>query len=154
MVLRALKNLIENSLHRRGEEPADREHAIRLATAALLVEMEGADFERLEGERAVTRELLSRHFDLDDTETGMLLDTAGDRAHTAVSLHEFTRLLHEELSEKEKHTIIEMLWEVGFADGHLDKHEEHLVRKIAGLLYVRDNDLMRLKWKVQQRLGR
>lgn len=152
MVLKAVKNLIETSLNRSGaqHEPIDRAHAVRLATAALLVEMERADFEEGSAERTASEAALRKHFDLDDSETQLLLESASEQADTAVSLHEFTRLLHEELSEEEKHAVIEMLWRVAFADERLDKHEDYLVRKVAELLYVRNIDVMRLKWKVQK----
>ena len=63
-----------------------------------------------------------------------LLAEAGRRADDAVSLHEFTHRLNTELPESEKLGIVEMLWRVSHADGHIDKHEEQLIQRIAGLL--------------------
>jgi len=57
--------------------------------------------------------------------------------------------LHEQLSLAEKHDVVEMLWRVAFADLHLDKHEDHLVRKVAGLLYVSHGDLIRIRNEVR-----
>ena len=64
-----------------------------------------------------------------------------------MSLHEFTHRLNAELPEVDKLAIVEMLWQVSHADGHIDKHEEHLVRRIAGLLHISDRDRVRLKLK-------
>jgi uncharacterized tellurite resistance protein B-like protein len=76
-----------------------------------------------------------------------LLADAARRADRAVSLHEFTHRLNRELPESDKLAIIEMLWRVSHADGRIDKHEEQLVQRIAGLLHVTDRDRMRLKLK-------
>jgi len=64
-------------------------------------------------------------------------------------LRKFTRLLHEQLSEQEKSQIVEMLWQVAYADATLDKYEDNLVRKIAGLLYLPDSEVIRLRNKVR-----
>jgi uncharacterized tellurite resistance protein B-like protein len=65
-----------------------------------------------------------------------------------VELQAFTRRLHEQLTEAEKHRVIEMLWKVALADQHLDKHEDHLIRRIADLLYVPHRDLIRIRNRV------
>ena len=77
-----------------------------------------------------------------------LLADAGRRADDAVSLHEFTHRLNQELPQSEKLAIVEMLWRVSYADGRIDKHEEQLIQRIAGLLHISDRDRVRLKLKV------
>ncbi len=129
-------------------DPVAREQRLRVATAALLVEMSRADFEEDDVERDTARKVLSAHFDLDAAEAAELLGLADSRADEAVSLHEFTSLLHQHLPVADKHEIVRMLWSVALADARLDKHEEHLVRKVAGLLYVSHSDLMRIKHRV------
>ena len=49
--------------------------------------------------------------------------------------------------------VIEHLWEIAFADSRLDKYEEHMVRKIAGLIYVEHKDFINAKLRVKKRLG-
>ncbi len=129
-------------------DPVAREQRLRVATAALLVEMSRADFDEDDVERDTARKVLSTHFDLDAAEATELLGLADSRADEAVSLHEFTNLLHQHLPVEDKHEIVRMLWSVALADARLDKHEEHLVRKVAGLLYVSHSDLMRIKHRV------
>mgnify|MGYP001081320115 CR=1 FL=1 len=121
---------------------------IELATAALLLELARADFSESREEIEAIRHLLERRFGLSGAALDQLIDDAQRRADNAVSLHEFTHRLNRELSEEEKLTIVEMLWRVSHADGHIDKHEEHLVRRIAGLLHISDRDRVRLKLKV------
>jgi uncharacterized tellurite resistance protein B-like protein len=136
-----------------GGEPAvkglleDRE-PLELATAALLLELARSDFSESPAEVAVIRELLQRRFGLTQAAVDTLMTDAARRADRAVSLHEFTHRLNRELPEAEKLGIVEMLWRVSYADGRIDKHEEQLVQRIAGLLHISDRDRVRLRLKV------
>jgi uncharacterized tellurite resistance protein B-like protein len=121
---------------------------VELATAALLIEMTRSDFSESAAEKAAVRHLLQRRFTLDDAALDRLIADAARRADTAVSLHEFTHRLNRELPEVDKLAILEMLWRVSNADGHIDKHEEYLIQRVAGLLHISDRDRVRLKLKV------
>lgn len=147
-MLGKLRELLAATKSDADSADADDESALRVATAALLVEMARADFseDRVEHDEIVS--VLQRHFSLDIEAAEALLDLAGKRADESVSLHEFTQLLHSQLSDGEKHRIVEMLWRVALVDAELDKHEDYLVRKISELLYVSHSDLMRLKHRV------
>lgn len=147
-MLTALKEIMERALAGSAVSNEAREHGIELATALLLVEVARADYEEdlTEDERITA--LLQRHFGLSNDELQLLVEDAKSQADHAASLQSFTRELHQKLSLAEKHHIVEMLWQVAFADGHLDKHEDHLVRKIAGLLYVGQSDLIRIRNQV------
>ena len=127
----------------------DREHALKVATAALLVELSRADFESTAVEREMIANLIREHFELSAAEADKILNVADDEAERAVSLHDFTRLLHDTLEPREKHEVIEMLWRVAYADTRLDKYEDHFVRKVADLLYVSHQDLVRIRHKVK-----
>jgi len=147
-MLKALSDLLERALGTGGSsEPAasDRQHGIRLATALLLVEVERADFDENITESEETLRLLRAHFELSDEEAALLVEDARRTADHAASLQAFTRKLHEALTYDEKRAIVEMLWRVALADSHLDKHEDHVVRKIADLLYVSHGDLIRIR---------
>jgi len=131
-------------------DSAGRDHTLRLATAALLIEVVRADYEEdIKETEAVIRQLQT-HFDLTEEETLLLVEEAAQKADHSVSLQEFTRLLHESLSEKEKFAVIEMLWLIALADDHLDKHEDYVVRKVAELLYVTHGDLIRIRNEVKE----
>jgi len=116
-----------------------------LAIASLLVELARADFSESKTEFDAIRQVLSRRFGFGSDALDDLISRATNRADRAVSLHEFTHRLNTELPHSDKLAIIEMLWEVSHADGHIDKHEEHLIKRIAGLLHVSDSDRIRLK---------
>ena len=128
-----------------GEDDGDRDHALRLSTATLLVEVVRADYDEDVAEGEAVFDLLRGFFDLSDDETRLLIREAEQEADHAVSLQSFTRVLHERLTLAEKRSVIEMLWRVAMADSRLDKHEDHLVRKVAGLLYVSHGDLIRIR---------
>src|SRR5262245_51691499 len=119
-----------------------------LATAALMLELARADFSQSPAELAAIRQLLEKRFGLSGDPLDRLIADAAARADRAVSLHEFTHQLNQELPESDKLAIIEMLWRVSRADGRIDKHEEQLIQRIAGLLHVSDRDRVRLKLKV------
>ena len=125
----------------------DRE-PFELATAALLLELARSDFSESPAEVAAIRHLLQKRFELTDEALDVLMINAARRADKAVSLHEFTHRLNRELPETDKLAIVEMLWRVSHADGRIDKHEEQLVQRIAGLLHISDRDRVRLKLKV------
>jgi uncharacterized tellurite resistance protein B-like protein len=132
----AARGLLEN------REPRE------LVTAALLLELARADFSESEVELAAIRGLIARRFNLSGEAADKLVREAVQRADRAVSLHEFTHGLNLELPEAEKLAIVEMLWRVSHADGRIDKHEEQLIQRIAGLLHISDRDRVRLKLKV------
>lgn len=144
-MLRRLQRLLETRLEAVAEDaPAD-EETLRLVTAALLVETARADFDDAPEELVLVRRLVADHFDLDEEATGDLLASASERADDAVSLYEFTRLLNERLDESRKLHVLEMMWKVAHADGHVDKHEEHLLRRVADLLHLSHADFIRLR---------
>ena len=123
----------------------DREAALRLATAVLMIDVARADqvFEESEFDRVLN--LIEAHFGLTPEQAAELVNTADDTAENLISVHEFTHLLHEHLDEKEKAHIVALLWQIAYADGRLDKYENSLVLKISDLLYVSRGRVMRLK---------
>jgi len=125
--------------------PEDRESALRMATAVLMLDVARADhvFEESEFDRVLN--LIEAHFGLTPEEAAQLVNLASDRAEELISVHDFTQLLHEHLDEDEKAHIIALLWQIAYADGRLDKYEDSLVLKISDLLYVSRGRVMRLK---------
>jgi uncharacterized tellurite resistance protein B-like protein len=129
---------------------ADREAALRLATAVLMIDVARADHVFEESEFDSMLQLIESHFELSPEQAAELVNAAGDKADDMVSLFEFTQLLHKHLDEQEKARIVSLLWQVAYADGQLDKYEDALVLKISDLLYVSRGRVMRLKHDAQQ----
>jgi uncharacterized tellurite resistance protein B-like protein len=148
-MLRKLAALFDGAFAREAHDPLAREHALRVATALLLIEVAKADYADDFAEGEVISESLKQFFALDDGEAALLLEEARSTADRAVELQQFTRRLHEQLTVAEKQRVIEMLWQVALADQRLDKHEDHLVRRIAELMYVSHSDLIRIRNRVR-----
>lgn len=144
MIKQLLKNLVD-TVSSPEMESESRGEALRIATAVLLVDVARADqdFDESEFERLLV--LLQDHFQLSAEDAAVLANIAGEKAEDLVSVHEFTELLHQHLSEAEKADIVGMLWKIAYADGRLDKYEDSLVLKISDLLYVSRGRVMRLK---------
>jgi uncharacterized tellurite resistance protein B-like protein len=128
-----------------ADNEEDREHAIRMATAVLMIDVARADdtFDEAEFDRVLS--LTEKHFELAAEDAAALVNSANETAESIVSLHGFTDTLHANLQEHEKARIVEMLWKVAYADGDLDKYENSLVLKISDLLHVSRGAVMRLK---------
>jgi uncharacterized tellurite resistance protein B-like protein len=148
-MLRKLSTLFDRALARDNVDPEAREHALRVATALLLIEVAKADYADDAAEDETMLASLKQFFALDDASAALLLKEARSTADRAVELQQFTRRLHDQLSMAEKLRVIEMLWQVALADRRLDKHEDHLVRRIAELLYVPHSDLIRIRNRVR-----
>ena len=126
----------------------DEANALQLATATLLTEVARADDCITAGERRDIRRLMEKHFGLSPDVTRKITTSAESEARQATSLYPFTRLINRVCSPDEKVRIIGMLWCVTCSDGRVDKYEEHLVRKIAELLYVPHREFIRTKLEV------
>ena len=120
-------------------------NSVEMAAAVLLIEMARADFEQDDLENEMIIELLKEYFLLDHEDADDLFLEAEKIADNSVSLHEFTRTLHETLNDEAKNEIIEMLWRLALVDDSLDRYEDYLVRKIADLLYVSNSSVLRIK---------
>ncbi len=131
-------------------DTADREAALRLATAVLMVDVARADHVFEESEFDSMLQLIESHFELSPEQAATLVNAAGETADDMVSLYEFTQLLNKQLDENEKTRIVSLLWQVAYADGQLDKYEDSLVLKISDLLHVSRGRVMRLKHDAQQ----
>ena len=141
-----IRDLFQRKVAPLAAEPTPAgEHALRLATAALLFEVVRADGSVTAEERSVMQAAVQSTFDLDAEETRELTELAETASRTAVSLFEFTRVVDESFTPEQKKRVVELLWLIAFADTRKDPLEEHLVRQIAGLLHVPHPDFIDAK---------
>jgi uncharacterized tellurite resistance protein B-like protein len=136
------------------DSSADHEHALRLATAVLMVEVMRADFDAVEEERDAIIAALGLQLRLTDEESRQLLSLAEDEMDAAISLHEYISMLNKKLAYEEKTSLIGLLWRVAYADERLDKYEEHAIRRIANLLHISHSDFIRKKLEVLDEVGK
>jgi len=118
--------------------PADDDERLQLAAAVLLVEAAEMDGDFDDDERAVVKRALVERFDLSGPEADSLIAQAAGHVDEMVEISNWTRTIKNALSHDERVEIVEMLWEVAYADGVLHDYEANLLRRIAGLLYVTD----------------
>ncbi|MCM3562137.1 MAG: TerB family tellurite resistance protein [Hydrogenophaga sp.] len=126
------------------------EHTLHLATAVLLVEVMRATPELHEDERDAVLRALRRKFSLADDELERLIELAHDTARTSNDYHRFTSLLNERFTQPQKIAVIEAMWEVAYADQHLDVHENAVINKVAGLLHVTHGEYIAAKMHARQ----
>jgi uncharacterized tellurite resistance protein B-like protein len=138
----ALKALFELPGQETEEE---REHRLHLASAALLIETARADFSQDEAEQEALEDLLCSTLDLGRTEVHELVEQAANRVDESTSLYEFTRVINDHYNAEQKLALVSDMWRVAYADGNLDKYEEHLIRQVAELTYVPHADYIRSK---------
>lgn len=121
------------------------EHDLQLATAVLLVEVMRSDADFAAAERTAIVNALRDKFALDSDETARLIELAESRSETAFDFQHFTSMLNKGFSLKQKVRVIEYLWRVAYADGHVNDYEQHVMRKIADLLYIPHGDYIAAK---------
>lgn len=125
----------------------------QLSVALLLLELARADFEFAEVEQQRIRELLAQRYQLDAAQLDALLEQAQGAAREAVSLYDYARTIGARFDAAAKYQLMEMLWQVAWADGRLDPNEEYLLRKLSALLYIPDADYIRAKLAVMNERG-
>lgn len=129
--------------------PDDPVRRQRLAVAVLLLECARSDFEQSPTELRQVHGSLAAYFGLDESGLQALLTEAGQQVREAVSMHDYIASLNTSLQPSDKLDIMSMLWKVAYADGRLDVHEEHLLRKLADLLYVPHRDFIATKLRAE-----
>ncbi len=122
----------------------------QLASAALLLEVSRADFDASESERISVHQHLQQAFGLSEAAIVALTDEADKRVDESTSLYEFTRIINDECGPAERVALIEQMWRVAYADGELCRYEEHLIRRVAELIYVSHGDFIRTKHAAAQ----
>jgi len=124
----------------------------RLSVAVLLLEAARQDDHFDQSERAVIEKILTQRFHLSTPECAHLIEAAEKHVRNMVQLHGHTNDIAHEMSPPERIDLIEMLWEVAYADGVLDPEEDHLIRRIGKLVYVEDRERVHARQRVLARI--
>lgn len=125
----------------------------RLAAAALLVHIMTIDGAATDTERAKLRSVLQQRFSLDDADTDELIEAATKADAEAVDLYHFTRLLNRALDEDGRKRMVEMMWEVVYADGARSEFEDNIVWRAADLLGISSRERIGLRQQVAANRG-
>ena len=136
-MLKTLKDLFDSLLPPpAGAAPQAAEHTLQLATAVMLVEVMRADTTFHPGEREAVQAALQDEFKLSDDEARALTELAQTTAQGASDLFTFTSRINEHFDMPQKLRMVEHMWRVAYADGHLNAHERHVLWRVADLLPV------------------
>src|SRR5262249_51420884 len=107
---------------------------------ALLIEAARMDDDFDAAERATIERLLAESFGLTPAAVRSLVTTAEEAVRNSTQFFPFTQEICKQMEPEERVQVLEMLWEVAYADGVLDPQEDMLLRRIAGLIYVPDRE--------------
>ena len=152
-MFRTLKDLFDSFSTPMRASPAEQQHALQLAAAVLLVEVMRADPELKPDERATVMNTLREKFPLSSDELARLVELAEDTAKNSYDYHRFTSSLNEHFTQAQKTQLVENMWQVAYADSHLDAHENHLISKVAGLLHVTHGEYIGAKLRAREASG-
>ena len=124
------------------------ENDYRLAAAALLVHACMIDGGMSQIERDSLHAILKRCFSLDDAATDTLIAEATQAEQEAIDLYHFTSRLNRSLDDAGRRRIVEMLWQIAYADHHVTEFEDNLIWRVADLLGVSSRERIELRQQV------
>ena len=143
------KNFVSESPSSAGDSEAN---ASQIALAALMIEVAEADYEDAPEEREAILTIVKTSLSLNTDKAEEIITLAREEHANSTDYFQFTRLINDSFSAKQKIALIENLWEIAFADQVLDKYEEHVIRRISDLIYVSHSDFMATKLRVKAKL--
>ena len=135
--------MVQDSTARDGDS-----RDIRVAAAALLLEMAHIDDEFGDEERGVILRILKDEYGLSDRAADEIIQTAEEERRESLDMWQFTSRINDHFSKEKKIRIVELLWEIIYADDKLDGHEDHLVHALAKMLNLSHQNLIEAKLNV------
>ena len=133
------------------EDPTVDDKTSTKACIALLLETSMADEILDESELMALKNTLQKDFQINEDEIDELIDLAKENVEDSTSLYEFTRDINDNFDAAERVKLIESMWKIAYADGNIDKYEEHIIRKVANLIYVAHSDFIKAKLSAQEK---
>lgn len=124
-----------------------------LALAALMFEAASQDDNVDRAERDTIRRLIGNAFEIEDEQLDGLLAAAESAQQDANQIVHFTRTLKNHIPFEDRARTMELMWEVVLADGEIHDHEANLMRRLAGLLHVTDQDSGRARKRAEHKFG-
>lgn len=149
-MINTLKSLLQNSLPIEEVRSEDLHSEVKIAAAALMVEVMVSDYDEHPEEKPMLKNLLQQQFSLSEQEAESLLDEALKAHATATDYFHFTRDINRHYSMAQKITLIEALWQMAYVDNEIQAIEQHVIRRIASLLHVSHSDFIAAKLAVTE----
>ena len=120
------------------------------ACAALLVEIAFADKDFDETEKTSLKQSLIETYAVDESDIEEIIRDAEDTVSESTSLYGYTSIVNTEFQYEDKLKLLRNLWKIAYADGYLDKYEEHLLRKISDLIHISHSDYISIKLEIRE----
>lgn len=149
-MFRVLSDFIADITGGSRDTQAFEENDYRLAAAALLVHVMSIDGAVTQEEEAIVQRILAERFNLSPSDTAALVALAIAKDAEAVDLYAFTSVLNRALDDEGRRRVVEMMFEVAYADGGLTEFEDNLVWRAAELLNVGSRDRVRIRREVRE----
>ena len=135
-----------------SEDPTLDDKTSTKACVALLLETSMADEILDESELMALKNTLQKDFQINEDEIDELIDLAKENVEDSTSLYEFTRDINDNFDAAERVKLIESMWKIAYADGNIDKYEEHIIRKVSNLIYVAHSDIIKAKLSAKEQI--
>ena len=145
-----IRRFFEDNLLLGEQNPQENEKQIELACIALMIELAKVDQSIDDDELTIIRKAAKKTFNIVDDKIDEIIELAIEESKQSTSLYQFTDLVNNNYSVDMKYQLVLAMWKVAFADGELDKYEEHLIRKVAELIYVPHVKFMEAKFNAQK----
>ena len=136
--------LFKNLFKTKEIEEESKDSSIQKSICSLMIEVAYADNQLDESELIAMANSLSK-LDIEKEEIQEIVDATLAKSKESISFYEHTRILNDQLDYDQKKEVLNSVWAIAFADGEMDKHEEHLIRRIADLLYLNHKDFINAK---------
>lgn len=133
------------------ENSQENEISLEIACSVLLCEVMLADGQLDDTEKAKLNDIISSQFQLTDIEVAEIIQHALLLCENATDFYQFTSKINESYSLEQRIKMLELLWQVAYADGDLASIEEHIIRKIADLLHLRHSEYIQTKLNSQEK---
>ena len=134
----------KNLFRTKESEVESKDNSIQKSICSLMIEVAYADNQLDESELKAMAHSLNE-LDIEEEEIQEIVDATLAKSKESISFYEHTRILNDQLDYDQKKEVLNSVWAIAFADGEMDKHEEHLIRRIADLLYLNHKDFINAK---------
>ena len=147
-------NKIKDLITKFGKEEEIQEDSnltlLNNSCAALLVEIAFADKDFDETEKASLKQSLIEAYAIDESDIEEIIRDAEDTVSESTSLYGYTSIVNTEFQYEDKLKLLRNLWKIAYADGYLDKYEEHLLRKVSDLIHISHSDYINIKLEIRE----
>ena len=144
-MIKRIKDLLSNFSNQEEVIEDEKISSLDKACSALLIEVAYADKIFDESEINSLKESLKETYNIDEEIINELISDAKKTVDESTSLYEYTRVVNDEFDYSDKLELLSRIWKLAFADGNLDKYEDHLIRKISDLIHISHSDFIKIK---------